>query len=162
VHKLSLIAVAAVCALAAAAPTALAQTTSLSATYTDKFEGPTGHPTCAGDGFGCGSGTAAEFGAFTDEYAFNGDGTFTRTLTFADGSTLALLEVRTVTSPGASGSMPRPETSRDDGNPGNYLSTWTVAAGTGSFAGASGSGTDDFLSAGAIGFGTIAGTITTH
>jgi hypothetical protein len=160
VHKRLLIAVACLCALAVAAPAASAQAQTLSATYTDKFEGPTGHPTCPGDGFGCGSGTAAGFGAFTDEYAFNGDGTFTRTLTFADGSTLALLEIRTVTTPGNSGN-PKPPQSRDDGNPGDYTSTWTVAAGTGSLAGASGSGTDDFFSAGAIGFGTIAGTITT-
>jgi hypothetical protein len=160
VRKYTLIAIAAACALAVAAPAAYAQTVSLNASYTDKFEGPAGHPTCPSEGFGCGSGTAAGFGAFTDAYSFNGDGTFTRTLTFADGSTLALLETRTVTTPGNSAG-PKPPQSRDNGNPGDYRSTWTIADGTGMFAGASGTGTDNFLSAGAIGFGTITGAITT-
>jgi hypothetical protein len=146
-------------------PVASARAEPFNATYTQHFVGPTGHPTgglaCA-DAFACGSGTAAGFGAFTTELAF--DETcpcVVRTLTFSDGSTLVLDEdLVSFTGPGASSSSNAPGSS--EGHPGSYGWTWTFISGTGRFAGVTASsGTDDYLTAGLIASGTISGTLTT-
>jgi hypothetical protein len=166
-HRRTLIAAAAiVLAVLAAAPAASAQTVPLNATYTQHGVLPNGHPTgglaCPADAFACGSGTAAGFGTFTTQ--FGGGDTcdcVVRTLTFSDGSTLALDEdLVSITGPGASGSSNAPGSS--EGHPGLWAWTWHFQSGTGSFAGVTdGSGTDDYLSAGLIASGTISGTITT-
>jgi hypothetical protein len=156
-----LIAAAVFCAAALAAPAASAQTQPLNATYAQHFAGPTGHSPCADQAFGCGPGTAVGFGAITIETTF--DDTCdcrVNTITVSDRSTLVLDEdFASFTGPGGSGSSHAPDSS--EGHPGTFVFSWTVASGTGSFAGATGSGTDNLLSAGQIGTGTLSGTITT-
>lgn len=149
-----------IAALAAGVPPALAQSGPLNATYTEKFVGPQGQPACPDDAFSCGSGTAAGLGAFTIQATFDDTcGCIVRTLDFSDGSTLVLDEIGTgFTDPGNSGSSNA--SPKSDGHPGSHRLSWTVAAGTGAFAGATGSGTDDFTAAGAAGTGSITGTIT--
>jgi hypothetical protein len=156
-----LAAVAMTCVLTVAAPTASAQTTPFSATYTAKFVGPHGHPSCPDDAFVCGSGTAVGLGAYTTEETFSETcSCVINTLTFADGSALVLDETGvSFTGPGNSGSSQAPPTSV--GHPGTYGLAWTVDSGTGDFAGATGSGTDVFNSAGLIAFGTLSGQVTT-
>lgn len=150
----------AIFALATAAPAAAAGTQPLSATYTEKFIAPHGPSRCPADAFACGSGTGVGL-AFTTEQTFDEIcGCVVRTLTFSDGSTLVLdEEFVSFTGPGNSGSSNAPPTS--SGHPGSYAQSWTVESGTGSFSGATGNGTDDYLSAGLIATGTISGTITT-
>lgn len=160
--KYILIAAAVICTAAFAAPAASAQTEPFNATYTEHFGAPPGPSRCPDDAFACGSGTATGLGAFTTDKTFDEScGCVVRTLTFADGSTLALNETFvSLTGPGNSGPNSH-ESPRSQGNPGLWAWTWTVGSGTGTFAGATGSGTDDFLSAGLIASGTINGTITT-
>ncbi len=150
-----------VVALAAAAPAASAQTEPFSAAYSEHFIPPHGNSRCPDQGFTCGSGTATGLGAFTTENTFDENcGCVFRTLTFSDGSTLALDETFvSFTGPGRSGSSRAPDTS--EGHPGTYAFSWTVAGGSGSFAEATGSGSDDYVSAGLIATGTLVGTITT-
>ena len=149
-------------AAAFVAPPASAQTESLSATYTEHIAPPPGNSRCPDDAFACGSGTATGFGGFTTERTFDEScGCIVRTLTFSDGSTLALTETLvSLTGPGNSGPNSH-ESPTAEGNPGLWSWTWTVGSGTGTFAGATGSGTDDFLSAGLIASGTISGIVTT-
>jgi hypothetical protein len=150
-----------ICALAAAAPAASAQTEPFSATYTEKFVGPSGNPSCPDDAFACGSGTATELGAFSTELTFDENcGCVIRTLTFSDASTLMLDEsLSSFTAAGGSGSSKAP--GRSEGHPGTYVSSWTVNTGTGNLNRATGSGTDTLISAGLIGTGTLTGTVTT-
>jgi hypothetical protein len=159
--RFTLIATAVMCTAALAAPVASAQTQPFSATYAQHFAGPTGPP-CADQAFGCGLGTAAGFGAFTIETTFDDTcGCRLNTITFSDGSTLVLDEdFVSFTGPGQSASSHAPGSS--EGHPGTFGFSWTVAGGTGSFAGATGSGTDNLTSAGLIGTGTLTGTITTR
>ena len=154
------IATAVVVALAAAATAASAQTEPFSATYTEHFIPPHGNSRCPDNAFACGNGTATGHGALTTERTFDENCSCVfRTLTFADG-TLTLNEgFVSFTGPGRSGSSNAPDPS--EGHPGAYAFSWTVAGGTGSFAGATGSGTDDYDSAGLIATGALGGTITT-
>jgi hypothetical protein len=106
--------------------------------------------------------TAAVFGAFTTEFAFDENcGCVVRTLTFSDGSTLVLGEDPvSFTGPGGSGSSHMPGFS--EGHAGLYVFSWNFDSGTGRFAGVTGgNGANNFLSAGLIGSGTITGTLTT-
>jgi hypothetical protein len=157
-----LIAAVVIGAAAFAAPAASAQTEPLNATYTEHFSAPPGPSRCPDDAFACGSGTATGLGAFTTEKTFDEScGCVVRTLTFSDGSTLALIETFvSLTGPGNSGPNSH-ESPKSEGNPGLWAWTWTVDSGTGTFAGATGGGTDDYLSAGLIASGTLNGTITT-
>ena len=159
-HRRSMIATAVIVALAAAAPAASAQTEPFNATYNEHFIPPNGNTRCPEDTFGCGNGTAAGLGAFTIERAFDEDcGCVVQALTFADGSMLFLDEdFLSFTGPGQSTSSHAPNTS--EGHPGVLILSWTVAGGTGSFARATGTGTDELTAAGLIGTGTLAGTIT--
>lgn len=156
-----LIATAAISAAAFAASAASAQTAPLNATYTDHFVPPHGNSRCPDDDFACGSGMATGLGPFTTEKGFDEDcSCVARHFTFSDGSTLDLIETFVShTGPGNSGPNSH-ESPTAEGNPGLWAWTWTVDAGTGTFAGATGSGTDDYLSAGLIASGTIDGTIT--
>lgn len=113
-----------------------------------------------GGAFACGSGTATGFGAFTTELTFDQScECVVTTLTFSDGSALVLDEdFLSITAPGASLShMP----SQAAGHPSSVASSWALDSGTGSFAGATGSGTDVLISAGLTGTGSLGGTITT-
>jgi hypothetical protein len=145
----------------AAAPAALAQTEAFSASYAEHFIGPNGNPPCPDGASGCGTGTAAELSAFSTEFAFDDScGCFVRTLTFPDASTLLLDEnFVSFTGPGGSASSHAPGSA--EGHPGTFVFSWTVAGGTGSFAGATGSGTDALTSAGLRGAGSLSGTLTT-
>jgi hypothetical protein len=145
------------CAFAVAAPAASAQLgIPLDATYTDHFVGHNGTPGCPGDAFECGSGTAVGLGSFTDTVVFTGTPTVTRTIVFADGSTLVLGETFLSFTPPNGALQHQPGNSF--GHPGNLLLGWT-ASGTGVFAGADGTGTDDQNQAGDIAHGFIGGTI---
>lgn len=157
----TLIAAAAVIAALTAAPAASAQSDPINATYKEHFTGPAGNPPCQGDAFGCGSGTAAGLGAFTIETTFDDTcGCRVNTITVSDGSTLVLDEnFISFTGPGRSASSQAASSS--EGHPGTFAFSWTVAGGTGSFAGATGGGTDQLTSAGLVGTGTLQGTVTT-
>ena len=61
------------------------------------------------------------------------------TLTFADGSTLTTLDTQTRCTPGASRGTHGSSVSF--GNPAKWSGTWVVDGGTGTFEGATGSGT---------------------
>ena len=150
---------------AAGAPPALAQT-SLNATYSAKVAaeiGPNGHlvgpnehaVTCP-DGTGaCGSGTDVNFGPFSWAAAPTDVGE-TATLTFGTGTLVLDETVQSITTPGQSFLR----SSHSAGNPGSFLDSWTVdPASSGSFQGATGSGTDTSRSAGFQLDGIIAGLI---
>jgi hypothetical protein len=159
-RRRTMLATAVVVALAVAAPAASAQTGPFDATYNEHFIAPQGNSNCPDDAFGCGSGTAAGLGAFTIQRTFEEDcGCVVQTLTFADGNTLTLDEdFLSFTEPGQSASSHAPGSS--EGHPGTSVHSWTVAGGTGPLAGATGSGTDELTTAGLIGTGALAGTIT--
>jgi hypothetical protein len=145
----------------AAAPAAFAQTEPFSATYAGHAVGPNGNRPCPDGAFQCGTGTASGLGAFSTELAFDdGCGCLVRTLMLADGSTLLLDEdVVSFTGPGGSASSHAPRFS--EGHPGTFVFSWTVAGGTGSFAGVAGSGTDALTEAGLQGTGSLSGTLAT-
>jgi hypothetical protein len=155
------IAAAVLSMLAVTAPATAAQAASFSASYTDKYVGKNGTPTCPNEGFLCGGGTAASFGAYSDLVVATSPNDMTRTLTFTNGSTLVIDETFVSwTRPGQSASSHMPGFAF--GFPGNMLFTWTVAdSSTGIFVNAIGSGNDDFDEAGDIAHGTLSGTITT-
>jgi hypothetical protein len=154
-----------VVALAAGAPPALAQT-ALNATFTAKIGagiGPNGHlvgpnahaVTCPDDAFTCGSGTDVSFGPFSWA-AVPTDVGATTSLTFATGTLVIDETVQAVTAPGQS--LFRSEHSV--GNPLNVLFSWSVdPASSGSFDGATGSGTDAWDIAGFQLDGVTAGLI---
>jgi hypothetical protein len=159
-HKHPLIAAAAICAFALAAPAAAAQTGSFNGTYAGHYPGPRGNPPCPNGGFLCGAGTAGGFGPFTDVSLRTGPSNALTTLAFADGSTLVLAETIVADrTPGNSGSSNQPGFAF--GHPGNQVWDWVVTGGTGTFAAATGSGTDDIKEAGGSAFGDLNGTITT-
>lgn len=149
------VAIAIVGAFAVAAPAASAQLgLPLQATYNDHFNGRNGTPACPGGAVECGSGTAVGLGSFTDSAVFDENaGTLTRTLTFPDGNTLVLEETFLNFSPRSPAQV-----GVSFGHPGNLLLGWT-ASGTGDFAGADGSGTDDQNQAGDRAHGFIGGSI---
>jgi hypothetical protein len=152
-------------ALAVAAPVASAQT-ALNATYraqvaaqTTPFGqvvGPNAHAvTCPDGAYACGSGTDASLGRFSWAAIPNHDGQ-TASLTFATGTLVIDETLQDASSPGNSFF----QTPHSSGNPFNALFSWNVdPASSGSFKGASGSGTDDDHVAGFQLDGTITGLI---
>jgi hypothetical protein len=156
-RKYLLTAIAVAGTLAVTAPTASAQLgLPLQATYNDHFVGHNGTPGCPGDAFECGSGTAVGLGSFTDTVVANPDGTSTRTLVFADGSTLVLDETfLSFTAPKGALEHQKPNSF---GHPSTLLFSWT-ASGTSDFAAATGSGTDTQGQSGAQVKGFLGGTI---
>jgi hypothetical protein len=139
-----------------AVPAAQAQLQSFGASYSEHF-GTRNQP-CPDGAYACGSGTVAEFGAFTELLVINDDGTFTRTLTFADASTLVLQEsIVTVTNPGNSGTQPPFGAGRGNPPSGTVPNTAllmaTVVGGSGAFAGLR--GTDTVKVAGNSSHGTL-------
>lgn len=155
-RKYLLTAIAVVGTLAVTAPAASAQLgLPLQATYNDQFVGHNGAPGCPGEAFECGSGTAVGLGSFTDTVVFTGT-TVTRTLVFADGSTLVLDETfLSVTGPKGAVEHQKPNSF---GHPAALLFSWT-ASGTGDFAAAAGSGTDTQDQSGDQVKGVLGGTI---
>jgi hypothetical protein len=147
--------------------TASAATTSFSVTFKESFGRSVPNPCTA---FLCGEGVVAGFGRATstleitgfanfDPESACGDATLLRTITFASG-TLTLSESGTVCFPGRSFFTPGASSGHSYGNPARISTTWTVTGGTGAFAGASGTGTDESKNAGDAGHSTLAGTLT--
>ena len=114
-------------------------------------------PACSDGSFTCGQASIAGFGSASYSFALDSFapissscGEYHATVLFvlADGSTLTLSESGTVCGPGGSFiGVPAPGGSF--GNPVEGAGAWVVENGTGEFAGMTGSGTDEFLSAGA-------------
>src|SRR5262245_37677875 len=90
--------------------------------------------TCAGDG------NVATVGRVTSLADYTADPSVPRTLTFADGSMVSLLETYDEsTFPGKSHEAPGTQVSY--GNPSMTTFTWVIVGATGAFAGSTGSGT---------------------
>jgi hypothetical protein len=156
--KYGLAAATAVLAFAAAAPVAFAQTTApLNAAYTLKAQGPGPSQRCADGAFACGTGTDASFGSFSYEFDFTDQGIMS-TLTFSTGTLVLDETFQSITQPGQSGLSNQPNHAL--GHPSTVEFTWSVdPASSGSFAGATGTGTDVQDAAGSEGDGILAGTI---
>ena len=160
-----LIAVAALAAaLAAAVPASADTTNAYQATFIEPYGGPNQSPFSCQPGTSCGSANISGLGhAVATVIVFNacGPGCHLRTVTYADGSTLVMREVPLggFSSPGNSGShgyigfgFP--------GNPQFQDITQEIVGGTGSFAGASGSGAGTVKVAGGTAIIRTSGTIT--
>lgn len=97
--------------------------------------------TCAGDG------VVATVGRVTSLADYVPGPTVTRTITFADGSTVSLLETYSdSTFPGNSANTPGSQVSF--GNPSRATFTWVIVGATGGLAGATGGGTGTAVFAG--------------
>jgi hypothetical protein len=154
-----------------AAPGALAQTTTLQASFKESFGRARAHPCPAGaDEFLlCGTGTVAGFGEATsvtelvsigdiDPETNCADVVWRRTITLEDGSTLTLIESGVVCFPGES--VNSSSAGHSFGNPFRFEGTFTIVGGTGIFAGATGTGTSRIRTAGDQGHSRLSGTIT--
>jgi hypothetical protein len=150
-------------------PTASAATTSFSVTFQEFFGRSVPHP-CSPPSYVCGEGVVAGYGSATttleitsftnfDPEEACGDTTLLRTITFANG-TLELTETGTVCFPGKAFFTPGASSGHSYGNPVRISTTWTVTGGTGAFAGASGSGTDQVKTAGDVSHSSLSGTLT--
>jgi hypothetical protein len=157
-------------ALVLAVPTTAARTTvSFEAKFNETFGRATAHQCPPTETFSfCGEGTVAGFGRATtlsELQSFSGldesgcgEAVFRRTITFEDGSTLVLLESGTVCFPGESASAPG--SLKSFGNPFTFEGNFEVIRGTGTFKGATGTGTVVTRSAGDTGSSTLSGTLT--
>jgi hypothetical protein len=107
-----------------------------------------------------GQGNAGRFGQLTSSAVYDGSDTVTRTLTFADGSTIVLLEeYGDVVFPGAS--TDAPGALKSFGNPFSQTGTWEVIGATGALAGTTGSGDATLMGAGNTLQFWFTGTVTT-
>jgi hypothetical protein len=146
---------------------------STSATFQVFFGGKaqTAHP-CAAEFFLCGGGALAGYGAATTTIAISGfthpwDSrgclgiTFLETITLADGSgSVTLAEGGDLCAPSAAAAdLPLAGLIHTYGAPYRAGLTYTVVAGTGVFAGSSGSGTASLVTAGESGFVQLVGTL---
>jgi hypothetical protein len=160
-------------ALASANASASAATTQLNGTFTVLF--PKGHPAssapCPPDAF-CGVGSLVGYGQATitidteDFQPIPGSPCFAvmRTEEIAPTSQVGILvldEHGTFCRPGGSGDSHA--SPRSYGSPGRFHLTYTIdgAASTGTFAGASGTGTTIMIVAGGVGVWTIRGSLNT-
>jgi hypothetical protein len=154
---------ATVAALLAAVPASAATTQNFRATFVDIYSQcpispPTG-PVFCGDGTVAGLGHASSKAFLTGPLMkISGTDCFAltavRTITLADGDSLTLSESGTKCPPSDSAYK------NAQGNPYTVAKTFTIAGGTGIFAGATGSGTDINRSAGNSQVSVISGTIT--
>jgi len=157
------------CAVAGvvAIPASAATTFAYQATYVEAVGGPNQSPFSCAPGTSCGAASISGVGHSDDQVVqFNacGFGCHIRTVTFDDGSTLVIrIEDQpsgfAFTSPGNSGShgyigFPMP------GNPQFLEIEETFIGGTGSFAGATGSGSGTISLHGGVAIGKTSGTIT--
>jgi hypothetical protein len=156
-------------ALMLAAPTAARTTVSFEAKFQEGFGRATARSCPASETFSfCGEGTVAGFGhatTFSELVSFSGtdetgcgEAVFQRTITLDDGSTLVLLETGTVCFPGESSTAPG--SLKSFGNPFTFEGTFEVIRGTGTFKGATGTGTVVTRAAGDTGTSTLSGTLT--
>ena len=142
------------------ATAASAATTNLEATFTQIYS----TSTCQFPVVVCGSGTVAGFGRATST-VLN-----TSIAPIPGSQCFAVTAVRTITLDSGSGSLtlpengtlcpPNPAASNAPGNPFTARVSYTVASGTGVFAGAAGGGTDLTRSAGNSQVSVISGTLT--
>lgn len=149
------------------ASTAVAAPVTFNASFNEGGGRATAHQ-CPPDAFICGYGTVEGFGQATSKSEFVsfggieedscGEAVFQRTITFEDGDTLVLLEAGTVCWPGKSTFAPG--ALKSFGNPFTFGGTFTVTGGTGTFEGATGSGTFITHSAGDAGNSVLSGTLT--
>ena len=154
------------CALAIAAPAAVAQPVAFTASYNVKATGVNGTPACPNDELICGTGTSPQLGAFT--YAqlpiSSTESPVEAILDFGGGNVLALTEEfgdQFVSNPGNSENVNVPFISF--GHPVTFGSDWTLdsADSTGIFSSLTGgTGTDVLHFAGIAGQGVINGTLT--
>ena len=164
-HRHTLVAalIAVTCGIAAPAAAAQAKApVPLDSTYTSKAIGHNGTPSCPGAYVACGEGTDPAFGPFAYGTVVTPTGQIT-TLTFTTG-TLVLDETPSdVSGPGqglASGGGVANQPPWAFGHPGTFTQTWTVdPTSSGSFSGATGSGTDPQHAAGIRIGGVLVGTI---
>jgi hypothetical protein len=157
-------------ALVLAAPTTAARTTvSFEARFNESFGRAAAHRCPPSETFSfCGEGTVAGFGhatTFSELVDFSGtdetgcgEAVFHRTITLDDGSTLVLRETGTVCFPGESSTAPG--SLKSFGNPSTFEGTFEVIRGTGTFKGATGTGTVVTRAAGDTGSSTLSGTLT--
>lgn len=166
INRLVLTIVSCAAALVAAIPAAAATTFVYEATYVEPVGGPNQSPFSCAPGTSCGSASISGIGHSDYQVVqFNacGFGCHIRTVTFDDGSTLL---IRTedqpsgfaFTSPGNSGSngyigFP------SSGNPQFLDIKETIIGGTGSLAGATGSGSGSVALHGGVAIGKTSGTI---
>jgi hypothetical protein len=158
---------AALVALAAASAVP-AQSTSFEAGFQEFFGRSIPHP-CSAPFFLCGTGEVTGYGSATSTFeilTFDldpatacGETTFRYTIMLSSGAgTLILTGGGTVCFPG--NSTFAPGAMKSFGNPFRLTFTWTVTAGTGVFAGATGSGTGVTKGAGESGHTLLSGKIT--
>jgi hypothetical protein len=153
---------ATVAALLAAVPASAATTQNFQATFVDIYsQCPTHPPTLVF----CGDGTVAGLGQASSTASLTGPLvpipgtdcvalTAVRTITLAGGDSLTLTESGTKCPPSESAGQ------NAQGDPYTVAKMFTIAGGTGIFAGATGSGTDVNRSAGNSQVSVISGTIT--
>jgi hypothetical protein len=166
INRLVLTIASCAAALVAAIPAGAATTFVYEATYVEPVGGPNQSPFGCAPGTSCGSASISGIGRSDNQVVqFNacGFGCHIRTVTFEDGSTLL---IRTedqpsgfaFTSPGSSGSngyigFPM------SGNPQFLDIKETIIGGTGSLAGATGSGSGSVALHGGVAIGKTSGTI---
>jgi hypothetical protein len=159
-RKYVLMAAVVVGAVAVTGPAASAQALAFSATYDVKAAGHNGTPSCPGSEVVCGTGTSAQFGAFSYALTYPNSTTNLVELAFADGSVLALDETfQYFSTPGNSGDS---NATTAFGNPNDIFSTWTLdtALSSPTFSSfGTGAGTDTLRFAGVAGHGVITGTL---
>ena len=153
-----LLAVAFVVALASAGLASASTTIAWNATFPETFGGPINSPFSCAPGTSCGSGEVTGLGQAQDVIVFGacGPGCDVRTLTFADGSTIVMDE-----------SASNPQTPGDSqpnqhsyGNPFSLDLSDAIVAGTGRFAGASGTASGEVKLAGGTAIINLSGTVT--
>jgi len=153
-----LLAVAFVVALASAGLASASTTIAWNATFPETFGGPINSPFSCAPGTSCGSGEVTGLGQARDVIVFGacGAGCDVRTLTFADGSTIVMDEsASNFQTPGDS------QPNRHSyGNPFSLDLSDAIVAGTGRFAGASGTASGEVKLAGGTAIINLSGTVT--
>jgi hypothetical protein len=151
-----------VAALAVPVAASASTTVTWKATFSENIGGPNHSPfVCPVTGpVLCSNGEVVGLGQAQDLVVFGNCGPNcdeVRTLTFADGSTIVMVETESnFRTPGKS--QPSPPTSY--GNPGTTDLGATIVGGTGRFAGASGTASGQALVAGGVAIVTLSGTVT--
>jgi hypothetical protein len=164
-RQMATAAVAAIVVLAVgAAPAGASTTVAFQATFAEPIGGPVHSPFACPPNSSCssGSGEVIGLGQAQDFIAFQACGSEcdVRTLTFADGSTIAMHEVFSNPQTPGNSSHPTPRSRAKYGNPFTGDLSDTIVGGTGRFAGATGTASGTVRVAGGIATSTLSGTVT--